>query len=196
METESGHGEKIGIMGGSFNPIHYGHTVIAETVRDELGLDKVYFIPAGYPPHKDNEGLASPEDRFKMVELAVAANPYFEPSRIEIDRGKTTYTIDTIKEFRSKYPENTRIYFIIGADTVSQLQTWKDFFELFSICRFAVVSRQGYDDERLRKDMKRLTKEYGAKFKYVKVPYIDISSTEIRNRLISDKTIKYSKRFT
>lgn len=183
--------EKIGVSGGTFNPIHMGHLMVAEMVRDSFGLDKVLFIPSGMPPHKNLGGVACAEHRFDMVQIAVASNPYFIESRIEIDRRGYTYTVDTLKNLREIYGNNTSLYYIIGADVLNDLLTWRSFEEVFKICEFIAVLRPGNDVQAFNNQMKYLKNTYCAKIHFINTPQIDISSTEIRDRVKEGRSIKY-----
>jgi nicotinate-nucleotide adenylyltransferase len=145
--------KRIGISGGTFNPIHVGHLIIAEMARDMFDLDKVLFIPSGMPPHKNLGSVLSAEQRFDMVKRAVAGNPYFEESRIEIDREGYTYTVDTLKKLRELYGNDTSLYYIIGADVLNDLLTWRNAEEVFKICEFIAALRPGNDEEAFYKQM-------------------------------------------
>ncbi|MFH1678957.1 MAG: nicotinate-nucleotide adenylyltransferase [Candidatus Omnitrophota bacterium] len=139
---------KIGILGGTFNPIHLGHLIMAEEVRQKVGLNKVVFVPANLPPHKENGEIILASHRIKMLRLAIRENPYFSVSDIEIKRGGRSYTIDTIKEF-SKIYRGDELYFIIGSDLFKYLNEWKDLKEIISLVKFIVVTRPGYPLENL-----------------------------------------------
>ena len=117
---------RLGIMGGTFDPIHYGHLVTAEEARTQFNLDEVIFVPTGNPPHKKNYTVSNTEHRFLMSMLAVMSNPCSSVSRIEIDRKGYSYTIDTILQFRNTYGKNTEIFFITGADAILEILTWKN----------------------------------------------------------------------
>lgn len=178
--------KSIAIMGGTFDPIHYGHLVAAEAVRQELNVERVIFIPSGRPPHKKNKEIANNEHRYLMAVLATVNNPYFDVSRIEIDRPGTTYTIDTIREIRQNCQKDCKIYFITGADATAEIINWKDPEELFEMCNFVAVTRPGFVKEK-----NELNEKYADKIKYLEVPALSISSTDIRNRVLANKTIKY-----
>ncbi len=135
--------QKLGILGGTFNPIHYGHLAAAEEVRDRLKLDRILFIPSYLPPHKLEENVPSAVQRMEMVRLATEGNPSFEPSDIEIKRGGRSYTIDTIEALRQAYP-GTELYFITGLDSFLEIQTWHEWERLLTLCCFVVLSRPGY----------------------------------------------------
>lgn len=183
--------QKIGISGGTFNPIHIGHLIIAETVRDKFGLDKVLFIPSGMPPHKNLESVVCAEKRFDMVQRAVAGNPHFEASRVEVDREGYTFTVDTLKKLREIYGKDTGLYYIIGADVLNDLLTWRSYEEVFKICEFIAVLRPGNDEKAFYKQMEYLRDAYGVKIHFIDAPLIDVSSTEIRERIKEGRSIKY-----
>lgn len=132
---------RLGILGGTFNPIHRCHLAIATQTRDRLSLDQVLFIPSGNPPHKPAASLAPAEDRYAMVELAIASEPTFKLSDLEIRRTTKSYTIDTIQLLQSRYPPSTELFFIIGLDSLLEFPTWKDASRLLSLCHFVVASR-------------------------------------------------------
>lgn len=133
---------KIGILGGSFDPIHMGHLILGENVRDSLKLDKVIFIPTGINPFKGNRNTTSPTQRLEMIKFAIESNPHFTISTIEIEREGISYTIDTIKSLKGRYKEDD-LYFIIGSDIIFQIEKWKDIQQLFKLCKFALVNRPG-----------------------------------------------------
>ena len=182
---------RIGVMGGTFDPIHYGHLVAAEEARAEFGLDKVIFIPAGRPPHKQLHSITDPEHRYLMTALAVSSNPGFEVSRIEVEKDELTYTFDTVKDLLSIYGENTTIYFITGADAVLELLTWYKIDELLTLCKFIAVTRPGFDRRDLEQKIGEISSKYGGEIICIEVPLLDISSTDIRKRFRKGKSIKY-----
>lgn len=183
--------KKIGISGGTFNPIHNGHLIVAEMVREEFGLEEVLFIPSGMPPHKDLKDVAEAEHRLNMVQQAVKNNPYFFESRVEVERGGYTYTIDTVKNLREVYGNDTRLYYIIGADVLGDLLTWRNYQEVFKLCGFIAVMRPGNDTEGFNRQMEYLKDTFGAVIHFINTPLIEISSTNIRNRVKEGKSIKY-----
>src|SRR5262245_36257544 len=135
----------VALFGGTFNPIHYGHLVVAEEIRTRYNLDKVVFIPAHQPPHKEPADLLDPRTRLVMVHLATVSNPCFEVSPVEIDRGGKSYSIDTVRHFKNLYGEKVQLYFIVGADMLMELASWRNVEEVLKICKFIAVSRPGYD---------------------------------------------------
>lgn len=183
--------KKIGILGGTFNPVHNGHLIVAEAVREDLRLDRVLFIPAGTPPHKSISEVADANHRYDMVKCAVESNPYFEASHMEIDRLGYTYSIDTLTSLKALYTVKTEFYFIIGADVVPELTTWKDYERVFEMCSFIAVFRPGNDRETYNLCIDRLTGIYKANIITIEAPLVDISSTGIRERVMAGKTIKY-----
>jgi nicotinate-nucleotide adenylyltransferase len=181
----------LGIMGGTFNPIHYGHLVAAETARVDFNMEKIIFVPSSIPPHKMREGLIDARLRYEMTELAVASNPHFEVSSIELNRPGPSYTIDTILEFREIYGECCDIYFITGADAILEILSWKDIEHLLKLCTFVAVTRPGYDVHKLKQKIRDIQLKYGAAIHMLSGPGVAISSTEIRERCSKGKSIKY-----
>jgi nicotinate-nucleotide adenylyltransferase len=177
-------------MGGTFDPIHYGHLVAAEGVRHEFKLDKVIFVPSGRPPHKADNRITGPTHRLAMTELATASNPYFEVSSLEVNRPGLSYTIDTVLDFRSMY-EPSELYFITGGDALLEILTWKDVDMLFSLCKFIGVTRPGYSFDNLGEKIPGLSADYINKIHIMEVPALAISSTDIRGRIRSGRPIKY-----
>jgi nicotinate-nucleotide adenylyltransferase len=179
---------RIGIMGGTFDPIHFGHLITAEEVRVQFGLDQVIFVPCGVPPHKKKYDLTDARHRHVMVELAVADNPHFTTSRVEIDRQGPAYTIDTIRTFRERFGDACQLYFITGADAILEMLTWRDNESLIELCRFVAATRPGYELSELDR---RLGPRHRARIDSVSVPGIEISSTDIRRRVSQGKPIQY-----
>lgn len=181
--------KKYGIFGGSFNPIHYGHLMICEYIKEEMGLDKVIFIPTGNPPHKDLE--LSAKDRYEMVKLAISPNPDFEISDIETTRVKKSYTVDTIRELKKIYKEE-KLYFLIGLDSLFQLKTWMKIGDLSQEIEFVVALRPGYlDREEINKEIDFLRENFGTKINLIKTPLYEISSTDLRDRIREGKSLRY-----
>jgi nicotinate-nucleotide adenylyltransferase len=176
---------KIGIFGGTFNPPHYGHLIVAEFIREEVGLDKIIFIPCSIPPHKQNNEylsqIASPEHRFEMVKLAIIGNKFFEVSDIEINRGGVSYTIDTVNYFVSNFPEE-KFYLLIGADQFAEFHTWRKPDEIVQKVNLIVFNRPGFV----------IPKTEFSKFAtFITIPNIEISASTIRKRIRHGKSIKY-----
>ncbi|MCK4777555.1 MAG: nicotinate-nucleotide adenylyltransferase [Actinomycetia bacterium] len=188
------HKATIGIMGGTFNPIHLGHLVTAEEAFYQFNLDRVIFIPTGIPPHKKDEEIALPEDRYLMTVIATASNPHFEVSRIEIDRKGPSYTIDTVYEIHERYGEDTEIYFVTGADAIFEILTWKDTEQIYSLCRFIAATRPGYSLKRFQEHHllpEKKNENIKPKVSFMEIPALAISSTDIRRRIKEVKPIGY-----
>jgi len=174
--------KRIAIFGGTFNPVHFGHLVAAQAVKDRLRLDRVIFVPAFLPPHKKETVLASATDRLNMVKLAIGDNPHFTCSDVEFKRKGKSYSIDTAIFFRKKFPKSTALYFIIGADELVQLHTWKDIDQLLHLVTFVAVNRPGFIPPAKIKDLKHIK---------VEMPAVDISSSLIRNFVAKGRDIRY-----
>lgn len=179
----------IGIMGGTFDPIHYGHLVTAETARDILVLEKVVFVPSGRPPHKKNYVVTDPSHRLKMVEMAIKTNPYFEVSDTEIRRPGYSYTVDTVQEFHNYYGEKKKLFFITGADAILEILTWKEVERIFDYCSFIAATRPGVS----LSDLEEFKTKFGsrAEILLLEVPALAISSTDIRARVNKNRSIRY-----
>lgn len=182
--------KKIAVMGGTFDPIHYGHLIVAEAVRNKFKLDKILFMPVGNPPHKSNKKVTSANLRYTMTFLATMTNPYFEVSNLEVNRIGYTYTIDTITQLQETL-KDTLIYFIVGADAVHDMFTWKEPKKLFKICDIIAVTRPGYNKEQLCLEVEQIRKDYSGRVYFFEAPSFDISSSDIRQRINTGDTIKY-----
>jgi nicotinate-nucleotide adenylyltransferase len=170
---------KIGILGGTFNPIHYGHLILGEQVRGQLKLDKVIYVPAYMPPHKKSSGIIDARDRLKMTALAVKKNKRFSVSDIEIKRRGKSYTIDTLRQIKKRYPQ-AELFFICGSDLVNEIPTWKNVEEIHQTARFVLAKRPGFG--------RRLT---GKNFIKIHVAQVDISSSLIRDLVHQGRSIRY-----
>lgn len=182
---------KIGILGGTFNPVHIGHLILAEEVREKLGLERIIFVPTALPPHKDNLNIAPAKDRLKMLKLAVASNKFFSVSDVEIKRQGRSYTIDTLKEFQTKYPQD-ELYFIIGSDLLKYLNEWKDLAQILSMVKFVAATRPGYALEKIPAHIQTLP------IRAVDVSGFDVRQCVAQNKsfgyLVTDKVFDYIKR--
>ena len=171
---------RLGVMGGTFDPIHNGHLVAASEVAAALELDEVLFVPTGEPWQKD---LVTPtSDRYLMAEIATAANPRFKVSTVDIDRSGPTYTVDTLRDLRKFYPD-VELYFITGADAVTSIASWKDSADLWSLAKFVAVTRPGHKLD--------LPDAPEGAIQVLEIPALAISSTDIRNRVSAGKPIWY-----
>jgi nicotinate-nucleotide adenylyltransferase len=193
MKGDAQRVRKIALMGGTFNPIHNGHLIIAEMVRSQYHMDHVLFLPTGDPPHKSSSVLIENSHRYAMVMLAINKNPYFHVSNMEMERGGTTYTVDTLRELRKIYPpDRYELYYIIGTDTLLELHTWKDFQELFQYTEFIAVNRPGISSESVLDKVHQLEHRYGKKVEItVSCPSFEVSSTDIRRRIQEGRSIRY-----
>ncbi|HJP76867.1 MAG TPA: nicotinate-nucleotide adenylyltransferase [Pseudonocardiaceae bacterium] len=173
---------RIGIMGGTFDPIHHGHLVAASEVQSRFELDEVVFVPTGQPYQKTDRGVSAAEDRYLMTVIATASNPRFSVSRVDIDRDGPTYTLDTLRELHQIYP-GTELYFITGADALEQILSWHKVDDIFAEAHFIGVTRPGYqlDDRHLPNGAVSL----------VEVPAMAISSTSCRQRVAAGLPVWY-----
>ncbi|KAB1912677.1 MULTISPECIES: nicotinate-nucleotide adenylyltransferase [unclassified Micromonospora] len=174
---------RIGIMGGTFDPIHHGHLVAASEVADRFGLDEVVFVPTGQPWQKADEPVSSPEDRYLMTVIATASNPRFQVSRVDIDRGGPTYTVDTLQDLHDEYGPKVQLFFITGADALERILSWKEVDRMFELAHFIGVTRPGFEltDKHLPADTVSL----------VQVPAMAISSTDCRARVARGEPVWY-----
>lgn len=180
---------RLGIMGGTFDPIHNGHLVTAEQAFDDLNLDVVVFMPAGRPAFKQDKRVSSGEDRYAMTLLATSDNPHFLASRFEVDREGVTYTADTLALLREMYPPNVELYFITGADAISEIVTWRHAETIGRMARLVGATRPGYDLDRARAAI--AASPYDFDVTYLEVPALAISSSYLRARVAAGQSIRY-----
>jgi nicotinate-nucleotide adenylyltransferase len=171
---------RLGVMGGTFDPIHHGHLVAASEVAAAFALDEVVFVPTGQPWQKDQ--VTAPEDRYLMSVIATASNPRFKVSRVDIDREGPTFTIDTLRDLRAMYPE-AELFFITGADAIAQILSWRDLNEIWQLAHFVAVSRPGHQLE--------LPDHPKGSISTLEIPALSISSTDIRTRVAHSKPVWY-----
>ena len=171
---------RVGILGGTFNPIHIGHLILAEEAVSKLNLDELVFVPTFIPPHKSVESDISPSERLKMVELAVKGNPVFRASTFEIDSRKKSYSIETLMEFRKTYGNSAQFFFITGSDLLKDLFSWKDVNELFKMSKFIVAPRPGYPVTDVPEGVETVV-----------ITPIEVSSEDIRRRVKDGRSIRY-----
>jgi len=174
---------RIGVMGGTFDPIHHGHLVAASEVAHFFSLDEVIFVPTGQPWQKNGRAVSAPEDRYLMTVIATASNPRFSVSRVDIDRPGETYTIDTLRDLRAERGPETEFFFITGADALARMISWRDADELFKLAHFVGCTRPGHQltDSGLPHD----------KISLIEIPALAISSTECRDRVRAGEPIWY-----
>ncbi len=181
--------KKIGVFGGTFNPIHIGHLVIAEAAREEYALEKIIFVPAFHPPHKSFD-IAPGVARMEMVSRAIADNPYFDISDVEMLRPGPSYTVETMRYFRKVFSRDTEFYFIVGMDTLLELPTWKYVDELICLCHFLAALRPQYQS-----DITEVMAYFGdigkEKIHYLHTPQLEISATDLRHRFRTGRSVRY-----
>jgi nicotinate-nucleotide adenylyltransferase len=181
----------LGIIGGSFDPIHYGHLLLAEQAADGAGLDRVVFMPAKISPFKIGKAAASEQDRYAMVSLAIKDNVKFDLSDIELKKEGISYTYDTLIACQSFFGEDTKIHFICGTDSFISMEHWYESESIFRKFSLIVGSRPRYKDKSRDEMVKKLNEKYGTEISRIHMPKIDISSTDIKQRLVEGKSIKY-----
>ena len=182
-DPQSRRAPRLGVMGGTFDPIHHGHLVAASEVAHAFALDEVVFVPTGEPWQKDGRKVSPAEDRYLMTVIATASNPQFSVSRVDIDRPGPTYTIDTLRELRAIRGEDAEFFFITGADALSKMMSWQDAADLFKLAHFVGVTRPGHrlSSAGLPSDQVSL----------VEIPALSISSTECRQRVAAGEPVWY-----
>lgn len=181
---------KIGIMGGTFNPIHYGHLLLAENAYEQINLNKVLFMPVKNPPHKKKPVAVTEQQRVDMINLAISDNPHFELSTLELDREGVTYTADTLMILTKLNPD-TEYYFIVGADSLFYMQEWKNPQVIFDHCTVIAANRDNSAEEEINHQIKYLETRYNAGIKLISMPTVQISSKNIREKIAGNKTVKY-----
>lgn len=194
VESDTQHTEarerlsRVGVMGGTFDPIHHGHLAAAEQVADRYALDRVVFMPAGQPPHKPEREVSPAEDRYLMTVLATNSNPRFVTSRLELDRPGPSYTIDTLRALRQTLGPDCEVHFIIGADAVLEVLSWHEAEAVLREARFIAVHRPGYDLGRLAGVTGSLA---AASIEPFGLPELDISGTDLRRRVAEGRSLRY-----
>ena len=180
---------RLGIMGGTFDPIHFGHLVTAEEALVQFNLDRVVFMPTGQPAFKEGQRVTAAEHRYLMTVVATASNPDFDVSRMEIDRPGLTYTVDTLLALREMHGPQTDLFFITGADAVWEIVTWKDAERVADLCTFIGATRPGYDLATIAAEHEQLARMFH--IEYIEVPALAISSTDVRRRVAERRPIRY-----
>lgn len=180
-------------MGGTFDPIHYGHLAVAEEVRFALNLAEMVFVPAGQPPHKQDNAISTTRDRLAMLELALASNPRFSISHIDIERDGPSYTVDTLRLLHEQWGEQTALYFVIGWDSLEYFLTWHDPVGILAqLTALVAVRRPGYeDDPREVERMEQRLPGLKERLRVVPAPQLEISATDLRRRVAEGRPIKY-----
>ncbi|WP_415913444.1 nicotinate-nucleotide adenylyltransferase [Paratractidigestivibacter sp.] len=180
---------RLGIMGGTFDPIHHGHLVAAEQAYSDLKLNVVLFMPAGRPAFKQDKEVTSAEDRYAMTLLATADNPHFLASRFEIDREGVTYTADTLRLLREAYPENVELYFITGADAIAEIVTWHEAATIAANAHLVAATRPGYNLDHAMDAIENSGIDFDVT--YLSVPALAISSSYLRERVAEGQGLRY-----
>lgn len=174
--------KKIGIIGGTFNPIHNGHMVLADSAYKQFHLDQIVFMPSKNPPHKEHKNIISDDHRVNMISLAISKIPYFSISTLELERGGTTYTVDTL-EYLRKTQTDKIFYFIIGADSLFQIETWRDPAQIMKMTKFIVASRYDLSKDIITDQIEYLNLTYNTNIELIEMPNMDISSKHIRENI-------------
>lgn len=180
----------IGVFGGSFNPIHIGHLILAEYILCEFGLGKIIFVPAKTPPHKTDVKMASAQHRCGMVNIAIESNPNFAVSEIELNREGTSFTVDTLSQLTEIYPDK-KLHLICGADSLMNFDTWRNIADIFKLADIIIAGRSSVPTKEFQEMLKYLRHKYNARIFCSTSPDIDISSTQIRERIKKELSIKY-----
>ncbi len=181
---------KIGIMGGTFDPIHIGHLLLGEFAYEQFKLDEIWFLPNGTPPHKETESIGTDfKHRAAMVQAAIYDTPYFKLSLQESKEG-VHYTYQTLYEFKERYPHH-EFYFILGADSLFSIETWMHFKEIFPSCIILAAMRDDKDITDMEHQINYLTTRYDADIRVLRAPLLEISSTAIRKRILNNQTVRY-----
>jgi nicotinate-nucleotide adenylyltransferase len=205
MSLTANRSKRLGLFGGTFNPIHYGHLRTAEEVVEALGLARLWFIPAALPPHKMGPHITSFEMRLEMTRLAVGKHPRITVSDIEGRRAGKSYSIETLRQVRLEMGQDWELYFILGLDAILEITTWKDYAELFTLCNFVVLDRPGYDRSQLEAVLRRevdprcrplpggtgFQHASGYKIFLMSTTLMDISATRIRRLVGEGRSIRY-----
>ena len=193
MSEQTTKAERIGILGGTFDPIHLGHLIIAEQARDQYKLDRVLLIPSGHSYFKDNRSrkVQPAQVRLEMTKIAAGNYKPFEVSDIEVNRPGNTYSFETLEELKDQNPES-ELFFIVGADTICSMRTWREPKRIFDVCTVLAAMREDQvDPEEFQKQTQALERDFGARIFPVSIPNIGISSTQIREKAASGKSVHY-----
>ncbi len=190
---------RVGICGGTFDPVHYGHLLLAEQCREQCALDEVWFMPTSSPPHKEVNGISTGKQRAEMLELATAGIPEFRVSRMELERTGTTYTVETLQQLRDESADR-ELFFLIGADSLGDLPTWRNPSRILELATLVAVNRGrgqwlGDGPEKVLAEIEPVRRELGAEaaasIRYVNMPAVDLSATEIRRRIREDRSVRF-----
>lgn len=182
--------QKTGLMGGTFNPIHYGHLLIAENAYEQFGLDQVIFMPTGNSPHKDMSQILDARERMEMIRLAIADNPHFCCSDFEVQKDSISYTYLTLQAYHNRFPQDD-IYFIMGADSLAYFDSWRCPDKISSLCTILAAVRDGLNIEELLPIQNLLQNKYGTRIQFINTPNFSVSSHNIRQRIQNCQSVRY-----
>lgn len=181
---------RLGIYGGTFDPVHYGHLLLAEQCREQCALDEVWFVPAGVPPHKRVDGITPAKDRINMLDFALAGMPEFSISRIEVDRDGPSYTVDTLQQLVDE-DDSRELFLLIGADSLTDFPTWREPHRILELATLVAVNRGDFDEQQLRVDVERLGPQATDRVRFVEMPGVDVSATDIRQRAKEGRSLRF-----
>ncbi len=181
---------KLGIFGGTFDPVHYGHLILAETAREFCQLDEVRFLPAYSPPHKKNENITTGKTRTEMLELATAGYPEFLVDQRELNRQGTSYTVETLSEMKEQFPD-AELFFLMGADSLIDLPTWREPQRIASLAKIVAVNRGNSSHENLQEIVNNLSEPVRASVTILNMPQIGISASDLRLRISENRSIRF-----
>lgn len=181
--------QRIGVIGGTFDPIHYGHLAAAEEARVRVNLDKVLFVVALLPPHKLDEDVTPVEHRLAMVRLGIASNPHFEISRVDVDRPGPSYTVDTISILQEQWGPDTEMFFVMGLDSLVEVPTWHQPERLIRLCHLVAVSRPGFEVD--MRQLEAFVPGISSRVEIIDMPEVEISSSDLQRRVKAGLPIKY-----
>ncbi len=181
---------RLGIYGGTFDPVHYGHLLLAEQAREQCRLDKVWFVPARPPPHKAADGITPAAARIDMLDFALAGCPEFVVSRVEADRDGPSYMVDTLQQLTDDDPAR-ELFLLIGADSLNDLPTWREPQRILELATVVAVNRGPFDEASLRRAASGLGSENADRIRFVEMPGVDISASDIRRRARAGRSIRF-----
>jgi len=181
--------EHVGLLGGTFDPVHYGHLILAEEARHALSLDQVLFVPAGEPPHKLGEPHTAPDHRFRMLELAIEDNPAFGISRVDLDRPGPHYSVDMVRLVQEEQGPNVELFFLMGLDSLMNILTWHEPAKLLEQCRLVVADRPGFSVD--LSDLTAHLPDFEEKLNFISMPLIEIAGVDLRRRVRDGRPIRY-----
>ena len=183
------HVQRVGLLGGTFDPIHFGHLIMAEQAREQAGLDLIAFVPAGDPPHKLGQSITPSHHRIEMIRLAIASNPACAICRLDVDRPGPHYSVDLVDLFHDQLPCHVELFFIIGGDSLRDLSTWKHPHELLRLCPVLALSRPGHEPD--MDYLRSVLPEMDSRIQILEMPLIEISGRDLRQRVRMGRSIRY-----